>query len=119
VTISFPSSRSVEAGVGIKATCNDGETPLILAATYDKNCEVITKLLKAGAKLEAREPGGRTPLLYAAETNQNPEVIATLLKDGAGPKEKNRAGKTAFDYAQNNKKLIGTDALKQLEKASK
>ena len=32
---------------------------------------------------------------------------------------KDKEGKTAFDYAQNNHKLKGTDALNQLEEASK
>jgi hypothetical protein len=46
-------------------------------------------------------------------------VISTLLKAGADAKAMDRKGKTAFDYAQSNYKMKGTDALKQLEQASK
>jgi len=60
-----------------------------------------------------------TALMYAAWENPNPEVVVTLLKAGADVKAKSYSGKTAFDYAQDNEKLKGTDALKQLEEASK
>jgi ankyrin repeat protein len=59
------------------------------------------------------------PLIWAAINNQNPEVITLLLKAGADAKVKDSQGMTAFFYAQLNKKLTGTDALKQLEEASK
>jgi ankyrin repeat protein len=55
----------------------------------------------------------------AASKNHNPNVIIALLKAGANAKPKNSKGFTAFDYAKANKNLDGTDALKQLEEASK
>jgi ankyrin repeat protein len=48
-----------------------------------------------------------------------PEVITVLLKAGADGTAKDSMGKTAFDYAKNNEKLKGTDAIRQLEEASK
>jgi ankyrin repeat protein len=45
-------------------------------------------------------------------------VITTLLRAGADAKAKDNYGKTAFDYAQNNEKLKGTDAYRQLQEAS-
>lgn len=54
-----------------------------------------------------------------AEFNPNPEVITKLLKAGADPKAKDKDGRTAFDYAKDNAKLKGTEALKQLEEASR
>jgi hypothetical protein len=45
-----------------------------------------------------------------------------LLKAGADAKAKDSLGQMALDHAQNNAnhaQLAGTDALKQLEKASK
>ena len=57
--------------------------------------------------------------MFAALYNPNPEVITTLLKAGAKAKAKDSKGKTAFDYAKANKKLKGTDALRQFKEASK
>ncbi len=54
----------------------------------------------------------------AAGSNMNPEVITTLLKAGADAKAKDNYGETAFGYAQNNEKLKGTDAYRQLQEAS-
>jgi ankyrin repeat protein len=95
-------------------------TCFMVAAANNQNSEVITILLKAGAKLDDRDSAGYTPLMYAAMSNKNPKVITTLLKAGADAKAKdNLNGNTAFHYAQNNFSLQDTDALKQLEKASK
>ena len=45
-------------------------------------------------------------------------LVPALLKAGADPKAKDGTGKTALDYAQANAALRGTDALRQLQKAS-
>jgi ankyrin repeat protein len=109
----------LKAGADIKARDKDGRTALMGAASFNQNPSVITTLLKAGADIKAQSKGGATALMRAAMHNQNPEVITTLLKAGAYAKVKDNAGKTAFDYAKGNAKLKGTDALKQLEEASK
>ena len=57
--------------------------------------------------------------MNAAARNRNSEIIIVLLKAGADAKVKDNKGKTAFEYAQNNAKLKGTDAYRQLEEASK
>jgi hypothetical protein len=41
------------------------------------------------------------------------------LAGSGSAKAKDNRGKTTFDYAQENWRLKGTDALKQLEEASK
>jgi ankyrin repeat protein len=97
----------------------NGSTPLIVAAAYNLNAEVITVLLKAGANVNAGDMSGYTPLIWAAARNQNHEVIMTLLNAGANPKLKYVEGRTAIFYAQVNESLKGTDALKQLEEASR
>ncbi len=94
-----------------------GGTALIWAAAQNENPEVVNLLLKAGANINARTGDGRTALIWAAENNPNPEVIIVLLNAGADVKAKDKSGMTAFDYARYN--LKGTDALKQLEEASK
>jgi len=111
---------AISNGADIEARGNEGLTPLIWAAGSNKNPEVIATLLKAGADIEARDSYyGRTALMFAVIFNDIPEVITTLLAAGADAKVKDSTGKTAFDYAQDNWKLKGTDALKQLEEASK
>ena len=77
--------------------------------------------LKDGADPKAHDTSGETVLMWAAAQNKNPEVISTLLKAGADARAKDSAGRTAFDYAKSNYSLRvkGTDALKQLEEASK
>jgi len=111
----------LKAGADIEAReLHYGNTALLWAAWNNPNPEVIATLLIAGADIEARDKFGLTPLMYTAIRNKNPEnMITTLLKAGADAKAKNKAGMTAFDYAKNNYSLRGTDALKQLEEASK
>ena len=80
----------------------------------------VQAAINNGADVNARDAAGmNTPLMDAAENNPNPEVIILLLKAGADAKAKDKHGKTAFDYANDNQKLKGTAALKQLEEASK
>ena len=76
---------------------------------------LINVLLRAGADIEARNAA----LIRTAWRNPNPEVITVLLKAGADAKAKNKEGQTAFDNAKYNENLKGTDALRQLEEASK
>ena len=110
----------LKAGADIEARDTvHGGTALLWAASFNQNPDVITALLKAGADISARGIGERTALIMAALNNANPEVIMVLLKAGADAKVQDFAEMTAFDYAQGNEKLNGTDALKQLEEASK
>ena len=78
----------------------------------------VRAAISNGAEVNTRDDYGRTPLMAAASYTENPEVIPTLLKAGADAKAKNKAGHTAFDYAQYNEKLKGTDAYRQLQRAS-
>ncbi len=111
---------AIDKGADVNAQNSAGETPLIAAAAFNKNPEVITTLLKAGADIEARDSvHGGTALLWAAAFSKNPEVVSTLLNAGADAKAKDNVGYTAFYYAKRNIKLKGTDALRQLEDASK
>ena len=80
-------------------------TPLIIAATLNKDPEVITTMLKAGAKLEAKDLRhgiGGTALVWAAYDNSNSEVIATLLKAGADIKARTVDNRTALMWASLN-----------------
>ena len=110
---------AVNKGVDLEARDKNGWTALMVAAANNPNPEVITTLFRAGAKVNARGNDGDTALMHAANINQNPEVITTLLQAGADVKAKDSGGRTALDYAKGNEALNGTDALRQLEEASK
>jgi ankyrin repeat protein len=74
---------TIDRGAKVNAVRSEG-TPLILAAAYNKNPEVITVLLNAGADLGARDLlHGGTALHWAASYNANPEIVAALLNAGA------------------------------------
>jgi ankyrin repeat protein len=96
-----------------------GTTPLMGAAEFNSNPEVITTLLKAGANVDFRDKDGWTALMGATVFNPNPEVITALLAAGADAKAKDNEGKMAFDYAQTRAKLKDTDAYRRLEEASR
>ena len=108
----------LEAGAGVKDHDKDGFTALMLAARSNQNLQVIKTLLEAGAEVNAQDREGDTALTLAATSNQNPEVITALLNAGADAGAKDWLGKTALDYARGNKKLAGTDALRQLQETS-
>ena len=79
----------------------------------------VQAAIDKGAEVNVRDPSyGATALMLAAH-NQNPDVIITLLKSGADANVRDNSGKTALDNARGKKQLKGTDALKQLEEASK
>jgi ankyrin repeat protein len=87
---------------------------------FNQDADVIITLLKAHAAVKARSTrSGKTALIFASADNHSLEVITVLLKAGADAKTKDSDGKNAFYYAQYNESLKGTDALKQLEEASK
>jgi ankyrin repeat protein len=109
----------LKAGADIKARNSDGWSSLMWAARYSSNPEEISLLLKAGADINDQSNDGWTSLMIAAKYNTKPEVVVLLLRAGADSRAKSRAGKAAFDYAQENVNLKGSDALKQLEEASK
>ena len=75
---------AVNAGADLNARDSGGCTPLIDAAAYNKDPEVVTMLLKAGSDIEAQDGVyGGTALCWAANNSENPEVVTTLLKAGA------------------------------------
>ena len=96
-------SQSVQAaisnGADVNARDRYNKTPLMEAAEFNTNPEVIITLLDAGADLKARDDCGESPLMYAAEYNTNPEVITVLLKAGADVNAQDELGMTPLMYA--------------------
>jgi ankyrin repeat protein len=91
---------AISNGADVNAQGKDGRTPLMGAAAYNQNPEVITILLKADAGIEARDSAyGGTALMWAAANNENPEVIAALLKAGADIKAEGNGGWTPLMWA--------------------
>jgi ankyrin repeat protein len=90
---------AIDKGADVKARGSDGFTPLMIAAQYSSNPEVIGVLLKAGADLKARDSAGATALMLAAGGNSTPTVIAKLCSSGADINARDLDGKTALMYA--------------------
>ncbi len=91
-----------------------GRTVLMLAAASNRDPAIISALVKAGAGVNARGPQRWTPLMMAAYANPDPAVVLALLAAGADPRLRSAGGRTAFDYAQDNRVLSGTEALRRL-----
>jgi ankyrin repeat protein len=110
----------LKAGADVNAKGEAGLTPLMKAVWMDTSPEVITFLFKAGADVNAKGEGGMTPLMWAAKSYYaNPEVLITLLKFGADPKARDVLGRMPIYYASENEKLINTEIIQLLEKASR
>jgi uncharacterized protein len=94
---------AIKAGADVNAHDPDnGMTPLMRAAAFNRNPKVIELLVKAGAKVNATDHHGMTALMYAALNNQNTQIVAALLHAGADPKAKDDRGNTASDYSEEN-----------------
>ena len=109
----------VDAGSDINATDAAGLTPLMIAAENNDNAVVVERVASVGSQLEAKDKHGYTALMYAASKTHNPAVVASLLKAGADAKAKNDSGYSALDYARANQYLKDTDAMEQLQAASR
>jgi len=113
----FGSPAAVREGVAGKATVEsrdkDGATPLMIAAGFNQNPNVISALLKAGAKIDDHAHGNVTPIMYAA-FNQNPQVASVLIKAGANVNATEWDGETPLMVAAgyNRNPLVISTLLK-------
>jgi len=110
----------IDAGADVHIRNNNGYTALMYAVDFNPNAEVAAAIIEAGADVNAVCFAGFTPLMIAAFKN-TPEVVATLLEHGADPTVKNELDRNnmAIDYAGRNRRLRGTDVLRELEEKSR
>lgn len=111
--------RAITGGADVNARDAADRTVLMLASASNQDARVISILLKAGAKINARGPNGWTALMMAAFNNPNPDVVEALLKAGADGRIRSGAGETAYDYAQDNDKVVGSQAYASLRRAQR
>jgi uncharacterized protein len=85
-------------GGRLNAENKDGWSPLMVAAGFNTDEDVISGLLDAGADLHARTEGGVSPLMLASGNNHIP-VIMKLLEYGADLEATDGSGWTPLMYA--------------------
>ena len=93
-----------------------GETALWLAVERN-TFDVVKVLIDAGANVNAVDKYGYTVLMIAAEVG-TPQVVGALLDAGANAMLKSNDGWTALDCTRHNSRLLGTDALERLKRAT-
>ena len=86
----------IKSGFDVNSKDSDGATPLIYAAAYNTNPEIIKALLKAGADINAHTINGDDAFIIAAGDNPNPEILRVLLNAGANLKTTNNQLSTAL-----------------------
>ena len=93
---------------------------MLVVAGRDGSPAMVPLLRKAGADVNAMNRYGRTALISATMTEDPaPAMVLALLKAGADPSMQDKQGKTALDYARENRELVGTEAIRNLEAASR
>ena len=86
------------------------ETFLMMVLHYDRELDIIKKVLQGDCSVNAVTEDQKTPVIYAAQYTTHPEVLEYIIKAGTifGLGTKSRVtkidshGMTAFDYARRN-----------------
>lgn len=108
-------SLIIAAGVDVNDARNGGFTPLMRAANFNPNIEVMKVLLDAGANINARNRHGATALMCAAdEIFANSDAMVFLLEHGADPDIKDNRGATVLAYVMKNERLKGSKAAEMI-----
>lgn len=91
--------KALTEGMNANKTNEDGFSPLMMAARFNKNIHVLFALLNAGAHVNDVDNHSRSALSWAAGNNANPMIIAALLESGANVNQPDNKGKTPLMYA--------------------
>ena len=86
-------------GADVNARNKDRSTPLMYAAQYNQNPQMVDLLIERGASISAMNKNNATALMLAAFGNSNPQVIRTLVKHGAQVNARDKQGDTPLSYA--------------------
>ena len=70
----------LDQGADVNHRNNSGHTPLMRAARYNSQLNVVDMLLEAGADVSLADSEGYSALMFAAFYNDNPEITERLLK---------------------------------------
>jgi ankyrin repeat protein len=96
--------RLLDSGANIEAKDEEGDTPLIRAASFGQT-ETFELLLERGAKINVRDKRGMTPLIAAAcacavaTMNSTYDIMRILLEKGTDVNARTRDGTTALMMA--------------------
>jgi|GEM_PF-1659787 len=77
----------------INLKSDDGKTPLIYAAMYNQNEEIVKYLLNNKADIGIYDSKNLNALMYASISNKNDKVIKLLIESGADVSEKYKGSK--------------------------
>jgi len=86
--------KEIQNGVDVNARDKEDRTPLMFAAGYNKNPEIIKTLLAAGADVNAKDKNGTTALMKGFD--KYPEIIKTLIDAGADVHAESKFGYTVL-----------------------
>lgn len=107
-------SEAVAKGANVNAKNHNSMTPLMMAAMYNTDSNVIDALVESGADIDFKNRKGNTALMFAAMCG-TPEVVRALIDKGADIEAINKSRKKAMHFARNNKKINNTDLMNILE----
>lgn len=96
-------TMAINDGADVNATDDVTRYPLMYAAVFSGNPDVLRALAKAGADVNAAcMSDGMTALMYAAWQNPNPQMFLTLIDLGADLNAQDDEGNTVLNYAQDS-----------------
>ena len=98
---------AIKNGANVNAKDNRNQTPLMWAARYNRDPEVVKALIEAGARVNERDNDGMTSLIYAITAAERlryqMDIISALIKGGADVNAKGgRNGWTPLIWAVNS-----------------
>jgi ankyrin repeat protein len=99
-------NKAIRKGADITFIGEDGITPLMCAAGYNENPEVVQLLIDSGADVNARDKTDNTPLMYAAQYNKNPVIIEQVIDAGGDLYAIQELGHTVFFYVEYNEACL-------------